>query len=121
MRDLTHVFRQGFPVGGYDSPCRENLASLQEEGFSSHRWSFAEHSGTHVDAPSHFSPDGVNADRIPLSDLVVTVAVIDVTARVADDPDTASRWPTSSAASGRMAPSARRGSASVVRMGRARR
>jgi kynurenine formamidase len=44
---------------------------------------------THVDAPSHFSPDGVNVDRIPLSDLVVTVAVIDVTARVADDPDTA--------------------------------
>ncbi|MGY4919937.1 cyclase family protein [Streptomyces sp. 900116325] len=89
LRDLTHVFRQGFPVGRYDSPCREDLASYEEEGFTSNRWSFVEHTGTHVDAPSHFSPDGVDVSRIPLDDLVVTIAVIDIAARVADDPDTA--------------------------------
>lgn len=87
--DLTHVFRRGFPVGRYDEPCRESLASFETEGFTSNRWSFVEHTGTHVDAPSHFSPEGVAVSHIPLADLVVPIAVIDVSARVANDPDTA--------------------------------
>lgn len=89
LRDLTHVFRQDFPVGRYDSPCREDLASYEEDGYTSNRWSFVEHTGTHVDAPSHFWPDGIDVSRIPLDDLVVTIAVIDISARVADDPNTA--------------------------------
>jgi kynurenine formamidase len=89
VHDLTHVFRQDFPVEGYDSPCRVSVASFETEGFTSNRWSFVEHSATHVDAPSHFSSDGVDVARIPPADLVVAIAVIDVSAQIADKPDTA--------------------------------
>jgi kynurenine formamidase len=89
VHDLTHVFRQDFPVEGYDSPCRVSVASFESEGFAGNRWSFVEHSATHVDAPSHFSSHGADVSQIPPADLVVAIAVIDVSARVADKPDTA--------------------------------
>jgi kynurenine formamidase len=45
-----------------------------------------EHSGTHVDAPSHFAAGGDHADAIPAERLVVPCAVIDVRAECARDP-----------------------------------
>ncbi len=44
------------------------------------RWTIVEHSGTHMDAPIHFSADGMTADLIPISDLIVPVAVINIAA-----------------------------------------
>src|SRR4051812_29610912 len=89
VSDLTHTFRQDFPVGRYDAPRREPLACLADAGFRSNRWSLVEHTGTHVDAPSHFAADGADVSRLSAADLVVPVAVIDVTARTAADPDSA--------------------------------
>jgi kynurenine formamidase len=37
-----------------------------------------EHGGTHLDAPVHFSADGVGTDKIPLENLVAPAVVIDV-------------------------------------------
>ena len=48
-----------------------------------------EHTGTHMDAPLHFSPDGMSVDLIPVSDLVVPLAVIDIKSRASDNPDAA--------------------------------
>ncbi len=89
VSDLTHTFRPDFPVGRYDAPRREPLACLAHDGFRSNRWSLVEHTGTHVDAPSHFAEDGADVSRLPAADLVVPIAVIDVTARTAADADTA--------------------------------
>ena len=44
-----------------------------------------EHSGTHLDAPSHFAPGGVHAADIPPERLVASCAVIDVRDRCRDD------------------------------------
>jgi len=45
-----------------------------------------EHSGTHLDAPSHFAPGGAHAADIPPERLVAPCAVIDVRDRCRDDP-----------------------------------
>ncbi len=37
------------------------------------------HSGTHVDAPSHFLEDGMTIDRISLGNLIGPCVVIDLT------------------------------------------
>jgi kynurenine formamidase len=87
--DLTHTFRQGFPVGRYDPPRREALACIESDGFRSNRWSLVEHTGTHVDAPSHFSAAGSDVSQLRVTDLVVPIAVIDISRRTAADPDSA--------------------------------
>ncbi len=48
-----------------------------------------EHTGTHVDAPNHWvtGRDGLDVSQVPMSTLVAPVAVLDVTAEVAEDPD----------------------------------
>ena len=38
------------------------------------------HTGTHIDAPRHFIPDGETVDQIPLEQLVGPAAVLDLTA-----------------------------------------
>jgi kynurenine formamidase len=45
-----------------------------------------EHSGTHIDAPSHFAPAGIHAADIPAERLVVECAVIDCRDACRDDP-----------------------------------
>lgn len=45
----------------------------------------ATHMGTHMDAPSHFSPGGLNIDQISLSKLISPAAVISIEDRAAED------------------------------------
>lgn len=53
--------------------------------YSAYTFSTAEHGGTHLDAPSHFSRDGDSADQIPLSRLIGPAVVVDVTAKASPD------------------------------------
>ncbi|MPZ85969.1 MAG: cyclase family protein [Actinophytocola sp.] len=48
-----------------------------------------EHTGTHVDAPTHWSSgkDGPDVSQLPLRGLVAPAAVVDVSDRAATDPD----------------------------------
>ena len=55
--DLTH-FRDGFPVFVTGTePQRETIADCHF-GFYAQRWTFGEHSGTHMDVPGHFHDGG---------------------------------------------------------------
>src|SRR5581483_7293788 len=45
--------------------------------------------GTHLDAPAHFAPQGVTADRLGASSLVVPAAVIDIRERARKEADAA--------------------------------
>ena len=47
----------------------------------------AEHGGTHLDAPIHFSRGGNTADDVPLRKVVGPAITVDVRARAAADPD----------------------------------
>ena len=53
--------------------------------YSSYDISLSEHGGTHLDAPIHFSRDGMSTEQIPLSRLIAPAVVVDVSARATPD------------------------------------
>jgi kynurenine formamidase len=88
LQDLTHVFAAGSPVFVGEPPHREDLFTIEEHGFYSQKWTFGEHSGTHMDAPGHFYEDGRRSPEITLRELIVPIVVVDISARAASSPDT---------------------------------
>lgn len=86
--DMTHTLGVDFPTY-FGEPQFEmtRLAGFGENGFNMFEWRVVEHTGTHMDAPIHFSSDGATADQIPVEQLVVPLAVVDISARAAADPD----------------------------------
>ena len=90
VHDLTHPLFEGFPTFGGDKWfTMEPMLTFAKEKLNINRWTLVEHTGTHMDAPLHFTADGAAADALPITDLVVPLAIIDISARAQDDPDTA--------------------------------
>jgi kynurenine formamidase len=87
VRDLTHLFRAGFPMYVGDPPARRTVFDFDPDGFYSQAWTFAEHSGTHMDAPGHFTPGGRLTPDLDPEELFAPLAVIDISGRAAADPD----------------------------------
>jgi len=86
--DLTHTLTPDFPT--YFGPPQleiETIKTFEADHFQVYRWHLVEHTGTHMDAPFHFDPEGTSADRLDPSVLVVPLAVIDVKEKAAADPD----------------------------------
>jgi kynurenine formamidase len=87
--DLTHVFGTNVPTYVLsDTATREDTVTVANDGFYIQRWSFGEHTGTHVDIPAHFIEDGETVDNYPADLLVSTAVVIDIAARAEEDPNT---------------------------------
>jgi kynurenine formamidase len=87
VADLTHVFRAGFPMYTGDPPARRTIRDYATHGFYAQEWTFGEHSGTHMDAPGHFFPGQRLTPQITPEELFAPIAVIDISARAARDPD----------------------------------
>jgi kynurenine formamidase len=85
--DLTHTFTAGFPVYTGASPTRRTLKNYVPDGFYSQEWTFGEHSGTHLDVPAHFVPNGRLVTALTTRELILPIVVIDISARAANDPD----------------------------------
>ena len=86
--DLTHVITEDFPTYfGTQNLDIETLFSFDPDGFQMYRWHLVEHTGTHMDAPFHFAPDGMSADEIPLSMLIVPLVVVDIRRKAEENPD----------------------------------
>lgn len=85
--DLTHTFRAGFPVYAFDNPTKNTLVTVEEDGFYAQEWTFGEHSGTHMDAPGHFISGGRRVDKIEPEELILPLVVVDIRARVEENPD----------------------------------
>jgi len=87
--DLTHTMWQEFPTFfGKPQLEMEVLNTFSQHGFNMNRWLLVEHTGTHLDAPIHFSADQPDAAEIPAEQLVVPLAVVDIAERAQDDADT---------------------------------
>jgi kynurenine formamidase len=88
IHDLTHVVSPTFPMYP-GAPQMEIilLRAIQGNGFYKNLLVLDEHTGTHMDAPAHFAPDGTSADRLAVERLVAPLAVIDISSRAASDPD----------------------------------
>ncbi|WP_138471359.1 cyclase family protein [Poseidonocella sp. HB161398] len=88
VTDMTHTLYEGFPTFSGDKWFEmEHPVTWAKDRVNLNRWTLMEHTGTHLDAPIHFSEDGLTADLIPVTDLLCPLAVIDIRQKAADDPD----------------------------------
>jgi len=65
--DLTMPFSERtIPVPGHPPPEAEPLHVIERDGVRNTVLRFSIHTGTHIDAPSHFIGDGATIDEIPI-------------------------------------------------------
>ena len=86
--DLTHELYEEFPTYfGQQQFFREQKFNYAERKFNLFELRVNEHTGTHVDAPLHFSADGLSVAELPVEKLVVPLCVVDIREKAAADPD----------------------------------
>lgn len=86
--DLTHTFTPEFPTfGGAPGISLEKTVEFEKSGYQLYRMTIDEHSGTHIDAPLHFTADGTSVDELAPENLVCPLCVIDIKAKAADTPN----------------------------------
>lgn len=79
--DLTMPFSpQTVPVPGHPCPAFEPLHRLERDGVRNTIMTMSLHTGTHIDAPSHFIADGASIDEIPIDRFRRPGVRIDLTA-----------------------------------------
>lgn len=81
--DLTHSFSEStiyWPTDTVGFLLEQQEYGPTEGGwfYASYEFESAEHGGTHLDAPIHFSEGGLTNERIALSSLIGPAAVVDV-------------------------------------------
>lgn len=80
--DLSLDLYDGYPAHPADVQVQfKPFARHTKHGFQTTRVIFCSHTGTHMDAPFHFLPDGKTIDRLDLQKCVGPALVIDVTKR----------------------------------------
>ncbi|MGI9520748.1 MAG: cyclase family protein, partial [Hyphomicrobiaceae bacterium] len=88
ISDLTHELHEEFPTfGGGQQFFIEQKFNWKDHTFNLFELRLNEHTGTHIDAPLHFSEDRQSVAEIPVSNLVAPIAVVDIRAKAADDAD----------------------------------
>jgi kynurenine formamidase len=86
--DLTHTLTPEFPTfAGPPGIDIKRVKEFKKDGYNLNEWTVQEHSGTHMDAPLHFSENGAGPDALPARQLVAPLVVIDVAAKAAANPD----------------------------------
>lgn len=86
--DMTHTYDADFPTYFGQPGVEINQAfNFKDNGFNLFNLTLNEHTGTHIDAPLHFSADGHAVNEIPVQNLICPLCVIDIAARAAEDAD----------------------------------
>jgi kynurenine formamidase len=87
--DLTHAFFPSQPhFPAFPDEARELIFTVPQHGFEVTRYTLVGQWGTHIDAPSHFVDGGRSLDAIPVTQMLLPLVVLDITARAAANPDT---------------------------------
>ena len=74
--DITPPQGEGTPLYPGDRP--PAIRTREQDGYTITDLGLTTHTGTHVDAPSHYLPGGMTVDRVPLRRLVGSARVIDL-------------------------------------------
>lgn len=86
--DLTHELYDMFPTYfGAQQLFMEQKFNFKEHTFNLYELRISEHTGTHIDAPLHFTADGKSVAELPVEDLVAPLVVIDIKAKAAENAD----------------------------------
>ena len=66
--DLTHTLSPEFPTFfGTPGISLKTVKEIKKDGYNMTEWTVGEHSGTHLDAPIHFSENGIGPMPLRLS------------------------------------------------------
>jgi kynurenine formamidase len=86
--DLTHELYPEFPTYfGEQQFWLDPKFNYAEHKFNLNEIRVNEHTGTHMDAPLHFSADGASVAEIPVESLVVPLSIVDIRAKADGDAD----------------------------------
>jgi kynurenine formamidase len=86
--DMTHELHPNFPTYfGAQQLFMDQKFNYAEHKFNLFELRINEHTGTHMDAPLHFSADGASVAEIPVDKLIVPLAVIDIREKAAANAD----------------------------------
>lgn len=87
--DLTHELHENFPTFfGGQQLFYDKKFSYEKDTFNLYELRINEHTGTHIDAPLHFSADGKSVAELPVEDSIAPLVVVDIRARAAENADT---------------------------------
>ena len=88
VEDMTYDLHEDFPtyfgVSGFK---KEQKFNYEEHKFNLFQLDINEHTGTHIDAPLHFSADGQAVNEVPVENLVVPLCVVHIHEKAANDAD----------------------------------
>ncbi len=80
--DLTHELYDTFPTYfGGQQLFYDKKFTYEKDTFNLYELRLSEHTGTHIDAPLHFSADGKSVAELPVEDLIAPLVVIDIRAK----------------------------------------
>ncbi len=85
--DLSHQMYEGMAFWPGGVPFKMTRLVDYDQGYRLHKFEVGENTGTHLDAPVHFVKGKHAINEIPLTDLIVPAAVIDVRGKVAQNHD----------------------------------
>jgi kynurenine formamidase len=84
--DLTHTLDENFPTfDGAPGIQKEWAVKFEESGYQLWKLTIMEHSGTHIDAPLHFTADGASVDHLPVEQLMAPLCIVDIAEKAAQD------------------------------------
>jgi kynurenine formamidase len=84
--DLTHAYDGTFPTfDGVPGILYEPSVKFEGNGYQLWKLTIFEHTGTHIDAPLHFTEDGMSVAELPVERLVCPLCVVDIKAKAMDD------------------------------------
>jgi len=88
VADMTHTLGEDFPsYFGVQHLFVDQKFNYDEHKFNLNEIRVNEHTGTHMDAPLHFSADGNSVAEIPVESLVVPLAVVDIKQKASENAD----------------------------------
>jgi len=80
--DLTHELYDKFPTYfGGQQLFYDKKFTHEKDTFNLYELRLSEHTGTHIDAPLHFSADGKSVAELPVADLIAPLVVVDIRAK----------------------------------------
>ena len=88
VEDMTHELHEGFPTYfGKQQFFKDQKFNWNDHKFNLFELRINEHTGTHLDAPLHFSKDGQSVAEVPVANLVCPLCVVDIKSKAAENAD----------------------------------
>ncbi len=86
--DLTYTLTYDFPTYfGEQQFFDEDVFTYAEHAFNLKTLRVNEHTGTHIDAPLHFTDGGTSIDEVAVESLVCPLIIVDIREKADADPD----------------------------------